>query len=184
MYVHGNNLTRKERKHHDPVTKTYLEEIRDQYDRWKEENEKLKGPFKESSEEDDETLKRRVLLFSDYKNFIDQKKYAEYKKLDSRSNLHSSVIEEFMYYLFRDLVIGFSDSALIGKSHAFKDIFFRPENYENFVSWPNANIETKDHDFAIGTKIRTKMNTAGSESVQEATLEVPAVAIECKDVPR
>ena len=180
MYVHGNNLTRKEKNHGDPTTKTYLKEIRVKYDIWKEENEGLKGPFKDSSEEDEEIIKKRVLFLSKYKDFIDQKKYAEHKKFDARSNLHSSVIEEFMYYLFRDLVTCFSDSALIGKSHTFKDIFFLAENYEKLVSRPNAKIETKDHDFAIGTKIETKMNTAGSEVVQKETFQVPAVAIECK----
>ena len=38
---------------------------------------------------------------NEYKDFLDQQHYAE--KFDSRSNLHSSVLEEFMYYLFKDL---------------------------------------------------------------------------------
>ncbi|MEH2191299.1 MAG: hypothetical protein V7K98_01340 [Nostoc sp.] len=43
---------------------------------------------------------------------IDQQHYAE--KFDSRSNLHSSVLEEFLYYLFKDLVRDFGENALIG----------------------------------------------------------------------
>lgn len=181
MYVHGDNLTRKENhkiKYQDPDSRKYLGEIRGSYNTWKKENEKLKGPYKDFSEEDDDILKERTKLLSDYKDFLDQKKYAE--KFDSRSNLHSSVLEEFMYYLFRDLVLDFSDSALIGKSRAFKDIFFMAQKYEDLVKRPNVKIETKDHDFAIGTNIETKMNTAGSKSVKEVTLQVPVVAIECK----
>ena len=102
------------------------------------------------------------------------------RHFDSRSNLHSSVLEEFMYYLFRDLVISFSNSALIGKSHTFKDIFFMAPNYQGLVIWPDVKIETKDHDFAIGTNIETKMNVAGSKFVKKMILQVPAVAIECK----
>ena len=181
MYVHGDNLIRKENhkiKYQDPDSRKYLGEIRASYNTWQKENEKLKGPYKDFSEEDDNILKGRTELLSNYKDFLDQKKYAE--KFDSRSNLHSSVLEEFMYYLFRDLVLDFSDSALIGKSRTFKDIFFMAQKYEDLVKRPNVKIETKDHDFAIGTNIETKMNTAGSKSVKEVTLQVPVVAIECK----
>ena len=71
-------------------------------------NEDLKGSFSSPNKKD--------------KEFIDQQKYAE--KFDSRSNLHSSVLEEFIYYIFRDLVFEFSNSAVLGKAHTFKDIFF------------------------------------------------------------
>jgi hypothetical protein len=43
-------------------------------------------------------------------------------------NIHSSVLEEFMYYLFKYLISEYSDNALIGKAHAFKDIFFRADS--------------------------------------------------------
>ena len=127
MLVHGANLAQKEkgdRKYTDAEARKFLSEIREKYDLWRSENEKLKGPLAVTSKPDGEVIRQRVKLLNEYKDFIDQKKYAE--KFDSRSNLHSSVLEEFMYYLFRDLVGGFSDSALIGKSHTFKDIFFMP----------------------------------------------------------
>ena len=72
-------------------------------------NEKLKGPSKTATAQDTETLRQRVALFTTYKDFIDQQKYAE--KFDSRSNLHSSVLEEFIYYLFRDLVGEFTEKS-------------------------------------------------------------------------
>lgn len=115
---------------------------------------------------------------NEYKNFLDQQHYAE--KFDSRSNLHSSVLEEFMYYLFRDLVFGISESALIGKSHSFKDIFFRASSYTEMVQKPCALIEVKDHDFAIGTSIYTVMKCDGSEIKEQYKWDVPAVAVECK----
>lgn len=123
-------------------------------------------------------LAKRVKLFADYKDFIDQQKYAE--KFDSRSNLHSSVLEEFIFYLFRDLVFDFSKSALLGKAHAFKDIFFNSPNFKEMVTHPNAKIEIKDHDFVIGVNIETNMQVFGSANGQKVTLQIPAVAIECK----
>tara|TARA_Y100000768_G_C23961317_1_gene675530 strand:+ start:654 stop:1523 length:870 start_codon:yes stop_codon:yes gene_type:complete len=181
MYVHGDNLTQKENhttKYLDSESRKYLFEIRHKYNSWKVANEQLVGPLAASKGNDEEILKKRVKLFNDYKDFLDQQHYAE--KFDSRSNLHSSVLEEFMYYLFRDFVNEFSENALIGKSHAFKDIFFQPASFKEMVQNPNAKIEKKDHDFVIGVDIKTKMVCSGGLNSQTESLQVPAVAIECK----
>lgn len=181
MNVHGDNLSQKEKhkaKYLDSKSKKYLKEIRKEYTKWKKANEELEGPFAKIQDNDSEVLEKRVQLFSQYKDFIDQQKYAE--KFDSRSNLHSSVIEEFIYFLFRDLVHDFSESALLGKAHTFKDLFFNAPNFKEMVTKPYAKFETKDHDFVIGVNIITKMQCSGSEGLQEVTLQIPAVAIECK----
>lgn len=181
MYVHGKNLEQKENhktKYRDEDSKRYLLEIRLRYDKWKRDNEKLIGPTKNALDEDDGTLSKRVSLLNEYKDFLDQQHYAE--KFDSRSNLHSSVLEEFLYYLFKDLVESISENALIGKSHSFKDIFFRSANYSEMVSRPNALIEIKDHDFSIGCSIKASMTCKGVEEPEVHTWDIPAVAIECK----
>ncbi|MDX2304767.1 MAG: Bpu10I family restriction endonuclease [Microscillaceae bacterium] len=131
MFVHGDNLKQKENhkeKYTDQEARVYLTEIRIEYDKWKTANENLEGPLSDISEGDYDKIKKRVKLFSDYKEFIDQQKYAE--KFDSRSNLHSSVLEEFIFYLFRDLVYSFSKSAVLGKAHTFKDIFFNSTSFK------------------------------------------------------
>ena len=181
MFVNGDNLTQKENhrtKYLDTTSKEYLREIRIKYDVWKEENLRLKGPFSVDSDDDIAIINERVRLFSEYKDFLDQQHYAE--KFDSRSNLHSSVLEEFMYYLFKDLISDFSDSALIGKARAFKDIFFQSKNYSEMVESPNIHIEIKDHDFVIGVNIETTMKCEGKDTIQTEILQIPAVAIECK----
>lgn len=181
MFVHGDNLTQKENhkeKYTDKESKQFLIEIRAEYEKWKKANEDLKGPFSSPDKKDKGIIQKRVKLFSDYKEFIDQQKYAE--KFDSRSNLHSSVLEEFIYYVFRDLVFEFSNSAVLGKAHTFKDIFFNSSSYKEMVTKPNAKIEKKDHDFIIGVNIITKMNCEGCEDIEEHNWQIPAVAIECK----
>lgn len=181
MFVHGNNLEQKENhktKYRDEKSRTYLAEIRERYNKWKSDNEELIGPTKTLVPNDDDTITKRVQLLNDYKEFLDQQHYAE--KFDSRSNLHSSVLEEFLYYLFRDIVKSISEHALIGKSHSFKDIFFRSPNYEEMVSKPNALIEIKDHDFSIGCSISAEMLCAGSNEPEMHNWDIPAVAIECK----
>ena len=115
VFVHGNNIKQKigHRKYNDQHSQTYIAEISARYEAWKKANEDLCGPFKTITDGDDELLTKRVKLFADYKDFIDQQHYAE--KFDSRSNLHSSVLEEFMYFLFKDLLLDFELQAC---SHA------------------------------------------------------------------
>ncbi|MGA9382558.1 MAG: Bpu10I family restriction endonuclease [Phormidium sp.] len=145
--VHGSNLEQKEKhrtKYRDADSRKYLNEIRAEYDKWHTANIQLVGPKSEVTEQDDSIISERVALLATYKDFLDQQHYAE--KFDSRSNLHSSVLEEFLYYLFKDLVRDFGENALIGKSHTFKDIFFVPPNYSEMLKRPYARIEKKDHD--------------------------------------
>ena len=182
MHVHGDNLKEKENhktKYMDDISKAYLNEIRAKYDIWKKGNEDLKGPTSTVSlEEDIEILKKRTALFSEYKEFVDQQKYAEL--FDSRSNLHSSILEEFVYFLFKDMVFEFSPNALLGKAHAFKDIFFSAPNFKEMVTKPHTRIEKKDHDFVIGINIHSKMHCAGNDVEEVDIFQIPAVAIECK----
>lgn len=181
MLVHKDNLLKKindTKKYNDDYANRFLQEILSAYTAWHEANMELKGPFSKQSDEDTSILQERVRLFNEYKDFIDQQQYAE--KFDSRSNLHSSVLEEFIYYLFKDLVRDFSESALLGKSHAFKDIFFMPKSYQEMVTKPCAKIERKDHDFVIGVRINSDMTCEGSTTVERVDFQIPAVAIECK----
>lgn len=136
------------------------------------------GPIKIKNENDYAIIEERVRLFNEYKDFLDQQQYAE--QFDSRSNLHSSVLEEFMYYLFKDLVANYSQHALIGKSHAFKDIFFRSASYYEMITQPHAMIEKKNHDFVIGATINASFQCRGMTVIENESFDMPAVAIECK----
>lgn len=182
MFVHGSNLEQKEThatKYRDEEAKRFLTEIRQRYDAWKAANLALVGPSKVETDQDGALLSRRVALLNEYKDFIDQQRYAE--KFDSRSNLHSSVLEEFMFYLFKDLVQSISSSALIGKSHTFKDIFFRADSYADMLDTPTIMVEKKDHDFAIGVHVEASFKTRGQRTAAEVTVwDLPAVAVECK----
>lgn len=179
MYVHGDNLTAKEKEYAaDKKLRHLLHEIRIRYDRWHADNMKLVGPIEKVQESDGDIIKERVRLLNEYKDFIEQKVFAE--TFDSRSNLQSSVLEEFCFYLFKDLVASISTNALIGKSHSFKDIFYSSESFYDMISHPCFHIETKDHDFVIGANVEAKFKCAGSEKEQLETLQIPAVAIECK----
>ncbi len=181
VFVHGQNIAQKmngHRKYSDAESVRYLSEIKSKYDVWKAQNTALLGPHKDANDNDRQIIDQRVRLFSEYKDFIDQQHYAE--KFDSRSNLHSSVLEEFIYFLFRDLLLDFEGQPLVGKSHAFKDMFFAPRNFQDMVQRPALRIEKKDHDFVIGISIKASFQCHGSDGVERDEFEVPAVAVECK----
>src|SRR5262249_46336047 len=79
-HVHGANLAQKEAhrtKYRDQDSKRYLEEIRAKYDDWKRANFDLKGPGLRKSSKEREIVTKRVELFTTYKDFIDQQRYAE-----------------------------------------------------------------------------------------------------------
>jgi hypothetical protein len=208
--VHEANLIQKEadkKKYGNPQSKEYISQIRLRYKEWHDANIALIGPgaSSQSQEQEQEIIYRRVELFEAYKSFLDQQHYAEH--FDSRSNLHSTALEEFLYYLFKDLVSEFGKNTLIGKSHTFKDIFFVAPCYSKMLERPYARIETKDHDFVIGVTVEASFRAStplelnkdkGSESVlitEEPTdydqvtvtndaethlFDIPVVAIECK----
>jgi hypothetical protein len=174
-FVHGSNLRQKEdhkTKYLDEESRQFLREIRAQYDEWHAANQHLVGPRLARTDSDQELVASRVRLFGAYKEFLDQQKYAE--KFDSRSNLHSTVLEEFLFYLFKDLVADFGANALLGKSHTFKDVFFVPPNYRSMLGRPFAKIETKDHDFVIGSSVAVEL-VAATPPPEEAAVEAPAV---------
>jgi hypothetical protein len=208
ILVHGSNLEQKENhrtKYRDRESRAYLAEIRLNYNQWRDANLRLIGPSSKVRNDDAAIIQERVRLLEDYKTFLDQQKFAE--NFDSRSNLHSTVLEEFLYYLFKDLVADFGEKALVGKSHTFKDIFFMPPNYTAMLTRPYTSIERKDHDFVIGATLEAKLfitgakqNDADAESLDQSRIseapepyetrvegrverhyfDLPAVVIECK----
>jgi DNA (cytosine-5)-methyltransferase 1 len=208
VLIHGSNLRAKEThktKYTKEIERKYLAEIRIKYDEWHKANMNLVGPGANSLPDDKQIIYQRIQLLEDYKKFLDQQHYAE--TFDSRSNLHSSVLEEFLYYLFKDIVADYGHHALIGKSHAFKDIFFVPPRYSDMLKRPYGKIEKKDHDFVIGSEVQATFISRTPDNVQtpskkqltlfteEPTLpdevkvvgdaethkfDLPAIVIECK----
>lgn len=183
VYVHGNNINTKI-KNCEKGSKRWKilnNEILKKYEIWRQENEELKGPFIYSNNEEiKDIIDKRTKYLNQYKDFIDKKVYAD--EFDSRSNLQSSVLEEFMYYLFKDVATCYNKETWVGKSHAFKDIFLRAKSFKDMVNEPNIEFETKDEDFIIGPNIESKFRVHGTkdDKVEIKNIQIPAVGIECK----
>lgn len=173
-YVHGDNIAQKKshpRKYQDTRATQFLAEIEQRYLQWRQANLALRGT-------DEATVRRRTELLNDYKNFIDQQKYAE--EFDSRSNLHSTVLEEFLVYLFDGVLPNAELHPIVGKGQTFKSFFLGSVNFAEFLTRPQIIIETKDHDFVIGTSLKATFRSLRDEEISTKVMQIPAVAVECK----
>jgi len=168
--VHGRNILAK-LKRFDTLNKNQKEKIANivlpAYEKWKKINENLKGYT-------EKTIKKRVEFLNEYKNKI------EVVEFSAQTKFHSSVIEEFLYYLFKDLIDELNNSSRekhkinLGGIRAYTNLYFSPENLESFIRKPHMKVNVKDQDFAIYKKIKI---TADGESKE---VNVPVVSIECK----
>lgn len=173
-YIHGDNIAQK--KTHPTKYKSAehvkcLADIENRYNAWKLANIELKGV-------DEKTVAARTKLLNEYKDFVDQQQYAE--MFDSRSNLHSTVLEEFPVYLFGDAVPNLDLQPIIGKGETFKSFYLAPRNFRDLLEKPEILVETKDHDFMIGTTISATFHNKQDQDIAKAAFQIPAIAIECK----
>lgn len=177
VFVHGQNLKQKLRggsknKYADKLSQALLQEVGDFYGEWRTANLALKGASQD-------VVENRVELLNSYKDAIDDARYAQH--FDSRSNLASSVIEEFLFYLFHDAVPHMDCRPHLGKGESFRALYFAATSWDDMVTNPGLRMESKDHDFMIATRVAASFITGAPESTaQELAMLVPAVAIECK----
>ena len=173
--IHGRNILAK-LKNWSSLSDTQRKQLQialKEYKKWKKINEELVGYS-------DDILKRRVKRLNDYKEKVENVGFS------AQSKFHSSVIEEFLYYLFRDLLDELNKKAkedndgkskqkiLLGGIRAYSNLYFAPENLVDFIKTPNMKINVKDQDFAI---YRTILIKADGE---QKLINVPVVSIECK----
>lgn len=175
-HVHGRNILAKIRNLSSlsASQKLELQSVIKEYKDWHKNNEGLRGYS-------DETIKKRVRWLNDYKNDI------EYIGFSAQSKFHSTVIEEFLYYLFKDLLLDLNKEVksekekkgqikpiLLGGIRAYSNLYFAPENFKAFVKKPNMQVNVKDQDFAIYRAITIKADG------EKKTINVPVISIECK----
>lgn len=167
-YVHGFNIHQKKAKinHHK-----ILDEIYKRYEAWRKNVEAL-------SSENRKELKRKVSLLNDYRNYIDS--ISGYFK--PQDKLESSVIEEFLYLLFKDtpnIKNDLSNGLLfMGQAATYLDLSFAPRNLKDFVNNPGVYVNKKKQDFAISKKVSCLFES--NKKQEKIDLIVPAVVIECK----
>lgn len=171
-HTHGNNVLAKlkQLKSLKPSQKKQIEKVVVYYKLWNKNNEGLRG-YSESD------IKKSVKWLNDYKDKIESVDFS------AQSKFHSTVLEEFLYYLFRNLVEELNMACreseegkriLLGGIRAYSNLYFAPENLADFIKRPNMRINEKNQDFAIYREILIKADG------EEKEVNVPVISAECK----
>lgn len=122
----------------------------------------------------------RTNLLNKYYNFINENKYDNV--FTSQGKFRPTILEEFMYILFRDLInevkVNLEDAnnnLRVGSSRAYTNLFFSGSNFQEFVNSPQIGINDKDQDFTIYRPIKITIGDSNSINTN-----LPIVAIENK----
>jgi hypothetical protein len=96
-----------------------------------------------------------------------------------------TILEEFFYHLFKDLVQSKFDevpsSIVMGKANSYVSLSFSPESFLGLYENPIPYIHTKDQDFVLGCAVDLKLSPKDkSDTVNDTEIVVPIIAIECK----
>ena len=176
-FIHGDNLAHKIKVETIPENKQLLDEINVKYLKWKADNLEITGTTRDQ-------IKKKVKLLNSYKAFIDQPKFKKESGnrygFTSQSQLHSSVIEEFMYYLFKDIGKLSNKHIYWGRTRAYTNLYFAPPTIDAFEESSNIVINVKNQDFSISKEVVLKSRVSNNENWQENKIYVPVVSIECK----
>ena len=168
--VHGNNIRAKARKWERLKEKerAFLFRAVQAYNTWRRQNaEKGYGEV---------LIRKRVKWVDRYMEAVHDAPFS------AQSKFRSTILEEFLFYLFRDLVqdiqgsLGGVDTepVRLGGVKAYSYLYFAPENMRLFLQRPGMRVNEKDQDFAIYRRIRIQADGERRE------INVPVVSIECK----
>ncbi len=177
FFIHGDNIEGKIRTERNEENKRLLCEIKSEYEKWRKENLKIAGISKED-------IAKKVKLLNQYKNFIDQPKFKKEKGRTTgfihQDKLHSTVIEEFLYYLFKDIKKLQNKKINLGRMEAYSNLYFAPRNIDSFENNAEFVVNVKEQDFSISKEVIIKSRVSNSENWKAKEVYVPIISIECK----
>jgi hypothetical protein len=187
IYLHYEKLVsaRNNPKYNKPQYRNFFEKAFPLYEEWRRKNMEIIGT-------DEESIKKRVELLNWYKDQLELEiaaqcgvhpYFGEGESFSAQTKIFSSVLEEFLCYLFKDLS---PSAARIGHGSAFAELIFTPKSFKELVEGtPTVSVKTKDVDFLLGADltliirpyIQPSENSSNNKTIK---LTVPAVAVECK----
>lgn len=131
-----------------------------------------------------ENIAKRVALLNDYYYFFEKNKIEGKGGFDSRSKIRSTILEEFMYFIFKDYVNQLLQDCSVessilqnGSVKAYSNLYFTAPNIKDFVNCPTIELNTKDQDYAIYRAVDISIKNA---STSTRTANIPILAIENK----
>lgn len=102
-----------------------------------------------------------------------------------QENLRSTMMEEFLSWLFKDVFVALEfeqpKNFKIGKSNStYLELTFSPKSFKDLFDHPNPCILRKDQDFVLGAFVSLAISGASKEESDLQRIVLPVVAIECK----
>ncbi len=134
---------------------------------------------------DENSVFKLVSLLNGYRN--DVLTILESRKNSGQENLRSSILEEFLYLLFKDLIRNsfkkLPENLIIGKADSYIDLTFSPRSFISLFENPSPYIHKKFQDFVLGASIVIEVKSSEEEnslSFKESNIVIPVITIECK----
>ncbi len=166
MYPHGDNLLQKCKKNYKGLKSELKQWWRKHYMPWRTQSEGVNWEQPRSA------VRSLATMFHEY--LVSLRKEIEkgsLKKVTTQSFLESTVMEEFCYYLFRNLQTEFgglpgADTLLYCNTGIFIGLALKPDG--------SVAIQTKNSDFCIAREIELDING------KRHAVRVPIVTVECK----
>jgi len=178
VFCHGDKITGKLKYETTSEGKQLLCEVKDTYEEWKENTLAVVGILQKD-------IERKVDLLNNYKKFLNQPKFKKWAGNNSgssyQSKLHSSVLEEFMYYLCKDIP-GINNKHIhLGTTKVCTHMTFPSLNIDTLEKSSYLITNSKNIDFAIAVEVEIRSGLPGSKELPcvERIYE-PLVYIECK----
>lgn len=168
--IHGNNILA---KINDKRKLEVIEKVIPKYTEFTNLNSKLRGYS-------DEIISLRVKSLNTYYDFLKENSYD--KEYTSQSKFRSTILEEFVYYIFRDFldekkseIQGLAKNVLkLGSIKAYTNLYFKAKNVVEFVNAPKIGINEKDQDFSIFRTLKMEVEN------NTFLTNIPVISLECK----
>lgn len=132
----------------------------------------------------DSQIDEMVSLLNSYYAFFEEKKIEGKSAFDSRSKIRSTILEEFMYFLFRgfvDFLVAdskvHSGTIKNGNTEAYSNLYFTSSDIQRFIKAPSIEVNTKQQDYAIYREVEISIKNSSKE---KRIANIPMLAIENK----
>ena len=171
VFCHSDKIVGRLKQENVSENKLLLEEIQQEYQVYQQDQMDIIG----ITEKD---IQQHVSFYNKYVKFLSQDKY--WKWAHAQVKFKSSVFEELMYYLCKDIPGVGNKNIRLGPTSGCTRISFSLSGVNAPEKIPCFESDNKDIDFAIFIEVDSKTKIAGSKKWHEKRFFVPIVFIECK----
>ncbi len=170
-FRHGDTITELLETDKDALRKMYLNEITLQYRKWKTANLEITS----NSHED---LKKKINLYSEYREFLFTKKFREENTFLKQRKLFETAFSEFLYYVMKDLKIIEEMELHFGRADVPLNLKFEYEKLENIKKENLLILSNQKMRMVVGKNLQVKYRVQGRKTYAEFDMMLPIIITE------